>query len=378
MQYPALTKMIEAEDALDTVLPIRKLEEAPSTELITAAKKWSETVWAQAEELRPMKLSKEQVALALQLSKNAVFVCGVHRSGTTLLRDMLDGHPSLVVLPSEGTYYTNQEAKLRFMPEKEWAAHLGREWLRRMVNPINQPPYWLLGRSTEQGSPYVDFARYVLAWWEVVPHEPGTQWPHMAIVLAYASCTGKLGAGFWVDKTPTNERFLKRIWQELPSAKIIHMVRDPVATISSHKKMDPSFSLRTTLRYLRNSFHVAAQQSLMRDPRFLLLRYEDLCDEQQKTTSEVATFLNIESLDIMKQTSVAGIPSWANSSFNKQAQAGMILKAQRHPQNQSLNGLEQKAVAAYLRKLAAKHKYYLERVSFLSKLYVMIKFRLFI
>lgn len=330
-----------------------------------------------AEELQSIPLSTDQVTQGLELAKNAVFICGVHRSGTTLLRDILDGHPSLVVLPSEGTYYTNQESKLKSMPEKDWAEYLGKEWLRRMANPINQPPYWLLGRSTDRGSFYVDFARYVMAWWTIIKHPPGTQWPHMAIILAYASCTGKLSARLWVDKTPTNERFLKRIWQELPSAKIVHMVREPIAIILSHKKMDPSFNLRHTLRYLKNSFYIAAQQSVLHDPRFLLLRYEDLCNDPQKITADLAVFLDIESSDTLNYPTVAGIPSQANSSFNKNAEAGTILKPQREKQENFLNGHEQNIAATYLGKLAARHKYSLKKIDFLSKLYLRIKYRLF-
>jgi Sulfotransferase family len=374
--YTALTSIIESEAFLNDHLPAERLKGHPPAGLMAAAKAWSEMVWAIAEQLEPLSLSAEDIKKGLRLAQNPVFICGVHRSGTTLLRDMLDGHPDLVVLPAEGTYYTNQETKLQSLPEKEWLGHLGREWLRRLANPINQPPYWLLGRSSVAGSPYIDFARYVSAWWKIVDRRAGGQWPHMAVVLAYASCTGNLEAKLWVDKTPTNERFLNRIWQEMPSAKIIHMIREPLATLASHKKMDPSGSFRYALRYLKNSFTIAGEQSALADERFLLLRYEDICNEPKKMVARLALFLGIEPADIMNRPTVAGILSSANSSFNKQAAAGLILTPGLYTPDKVLSGFEQQLTAAYLGELAVKHDYPLMKIHFFSKLYLVIKYRL--
>jgi hypothetical protein len=174
--------------------------------LLSTAQAWSRAVWEYAEELGALALSTQQEKQGMQLAQNPVFICGAHRSGTTLVRDILDGHPQLVVLPSEGTYLTNLEDKLLSLPQNKQAAFLGMEWLRRLANPINQPPYWLLGRSKGDSSPYVDFARYLMAWWEVVDRK-NKQWPHIAVLLAYASCTNGLAASLLVDKTPPNTMY---------------------------------------------------------------------------------------------------------------------------------------------------------------------------
>lgn len=369
------SKIIKGEQLLNNLLPITRPEDSLPAGLVAAAMAWSETVWAAAEQLGPMPLSGKQIDQGLQLAQAPVFICGVHRSGTTLLKDMLDGHPDLVVLPSEGTYYTNLEHKLLSLPENEWAAFLGKEWLRRLANPINQPPYWLLGRSDDKASPYVNFARYVMAWWGVVDHIPGTQWPHMAIILAYASCTGNLTARAWVDKTPTNERFIDRIRQEMPKAKIIHIVREPIATLTSRKKMEPSISLRHALRYLKASLSIAAEQQ--DTPGFLLLRYEDICNQSQTVTKHLASFLDIRALDILNRPSVAGKPSLANSSFSKPTQAGIILKATGHTQAGLLTRADRQMIAACTGKLAGKLGYACERIGFLRSIYLKLRYRMF-
>ncbi len=371
-----ISEIIEKEDRFNALLPALRMTGSPPQQLLDAAKLWSEAIWAAAEQPGPASLADNEITAGFRLAQNPVFINGVHRSGTTLVRNLLDGHPNLVVLPSEGTFYTNIEGKLRLLPEAEWAFFLGTEWLRRLANPINQAPYWLLGRSNAGGSPYILFARYVTAWWNAMPHKKDTQWPHMAIILAYASCTGNLHAKLWVDKSPANERFLTRIWQEMPEAKIVHVIRDPAATILSRKKMEPKLNLRRALLDLKISYGVAAEQSELKDQRFLLLRYEELCNNPGLIIAELSTFLNVETSPVLSQPSVAGKPAQANSSFAHETAAGQILTARQHIQNGALSIREQQLLSACLGKHAAKLNYSMLKTSIIRKLYLKLVYRL--
>ena len=375
MRTPDLLKITKAEQRLDALLPHRRLKHAPSSELLAAATLWSQAVWEEAEQLGPIPLTGGQLTHGLHLAGNPVFVCGVHRSGTTLVRNLLDGHPDLAVLPSEGTYYTNLEQKLKLLPANEWIAFLGTEWLRRLANPINQPPYWLLGRSTGEGSPYVDFARYLFAWWEVLPHKGHTQWPHTAVLLAYASCFNST-AEFWVDKTPANERFLNRIWDEMPNAKIVLPIRHPIAVLISRKKMEPGLNLRRALLDLKVSFRTAVKQLELNDPRFFIVRYEELTEHPKLAIQKLAAFLNIGVSDILSQPTVAGIPAGANSSFNHDAAPGQILKLTDHQQNGELSKAELQLLSACLDELSNQLNYPLPKVGLLNKAYLKLKYRL--
>lgn len=371
-----LSKILETEGELDALLPQRRLQQSPPANLLAAATAWSQAVWAIAQDLGPMPLSVTEIAQGRNLSVHPVFICGVHRSGTTLVRDILDGHPDVVVLPSEGTYYTNLECKLKALPDKEWAAYLGKEWLKRLANPINQPPYWLLGRSSDAVSPYVNFARYLLAWWQLLDHKTNTQWPHMAIVLAYASATGNLKANLWADKTPANERFLNRIWHEMPQAKVIQVIREPLAIVSSRKKMEPLFNIRSVLKDLKMSFRTAVKQSGLNDPQFLLLRYEELCEKPAAGIDKLAAFLNISASSALNQPTVAGRPAQANSSFNPETTAGQILKPDEHARQEILNIPERELLTAYTGRLTKKLNYPVAYTGYLNGLYLRLKHRL--
>src|SRR6476620_2165465 len=185
------------EKELDSLLPRERLiATSPSEALLETAAKWSDSVWKMAKELEELSFTKNQMEQALQFCERAVFICGVHRSGTTLLRDMLDGHPSLSVLPSEGTFITNQEQQIFALPIHQRCGFLCKLWLRRLVNSINQPPYWLLGRSSPQWSPYVYFARAFITWWNFFANDKDNKndlWPMIVIQLAYAFAQNKFG-----------------------------------------------------------------------------------------------------------------------------------------------------------------------------------------
>ena len=368
-------KIIEAEQRLNDLLPQQRLEVSPSAELMTAAKSWSDEVWAHALLLGAIPLTDDQLIHGKLLAKNPIYICGVHRSGTTLVKDILEGHPDLVVLPSEGTWYTNLKYKLSLLPNDEWAAFLGKEWLRRLANPINQPPYWLVGRSSIDSSPYVDFVRYLMAWWTQLKRD-NDQWPHVAVVLAWASCTRKLGARYWVDKTPANERYLTQIWNSIPQAKIIHVIRHPIATLTSRKKMEPSVSLRRALTDLKISFETAIRQSPLIRSRFMLVHYEELCDDPELIIREMASFLGIPMSAALNRPTVAGVPAQANSSFIKEPEAGKVISVTEHHQADILSKDEKDLTAVYIGRLSARLKYPLHHVGFFRGLYLRIRYRL--
>jgi hypothetical protein len=208
------------------------------------------------------------------------------------------------------------------LPEGERLPALGQEWLRRLANPRQPAPDWLLGRSGPGGSPYVDFARALLAWWAAVGRDHGVMAPHVAVALAWAWRTRGPDprVRLWVDKTPTNERHLDHLWAAFPDAKVLHIVRDPLAVFASQKRLQERASgffaaPRAVLRDLAASYRVALRWSRRAPERFHLLRYEDLSAAPEEVMARVAAFLEIEPLPVPLLPTVAGLPVRNNSAF---------------------------------------------------------------
>ena len=311
------SELAALESALDRELVDWRVDRDAAARAAAAGRNWSDHVWRAAEASGPLALSAETIARGVAIARRPVFICGVHRSGTTLVRDLLDSHPALAVLPAEGAFQTRPWRAVARLDPAGAAAIVGREWLRRLANHSNQPPFWLLGRSTAEGSAYLDFGRALLAWAPVIRRELGPRsysWPLAAVALAYAFCLGArtlpdtLRA--WVEKTPTNERYIDRLRREFPAARFVHVIRNPFDVLASRKRMDlHTFGdfrgLRAALADLARSYRCALARHGATDG-YRLVRYEELIGDVDLAIDRVADFLGIESLLALRRPSVAG------------------------------------------------------------------------
>jgi hypothetical protein len=327
----------DLEAALDARLPAERLSGAAPAALIEAARAWSDAVWADARARGAPDLPPDVVRRGREIAGRPIFICGAHRSGTTLVRDLLDSHPALSVLPAEGTFHTNLANQLAGKPDADRLAVMAGEWLRRLVNPINRPPYWLLGRTEAAQSPYVTFARTLAAWWSDGGPTRGAahpSWPLVAVALAYASTTGRLdgpGVRHWVEKTPANEPFLDRLEAEFPALVVVHVIRHPFAVLASRKQLEVAAThgfaqFHRALEDLARSYRMAVQRAAGQT-RYCLVRYEDLVADPAAATHALAGALDIEWTPSLLQPTVAGRPASTNSAAMASDERGVILPA---------------------------------------------------
>ncbi|HEX8655185.1 MAG TPA: sulfotransferase [Allosphingosinicella sp.] len=315
-------RIVERERDLAPRLLDRTTVERLDLSYVEAARRWSAAIWAAAEVLGPAAPTADAVERGLAHAQRPVFICGAHRSGTTLLRDLLDGHPALAVLPFETSFYTHFRRHQASASAKEQLSSMGQEWLRRLVNPNNQAPFWLLGHSHRLHSPYVDLAQAFQGWQDTLERRPGgSPPPSLLIAFALAYAGGSLGSvRMWVEKTPTNEQFLDAILADFPAARILHVIRRPEEAYSSHKALRSGRSVRSAAREIRNlarSYAVAVERSRSLSGSYHLVRYEDLAASPGAVMDGVAGFLGIEPLAVLTRPTVAGLPAGRNTSFPK-------------------------------------------------------------
>lgn len=331
--------LIALEQAFADQLPARRLMGRPSCALLDAAGQWAVAVWDLAVTRGPLPLDAGTIAAGLALAARPVFVCGVHRSGTTLVQQLLDGHPALAVLPAEGDGLQAFGARL------EGAARAtGTEWVRRLANPSNRPPFWVLGRTTPDGSPYVECARAVLAWWPIVaarmPSVCSSR-PLLVAALAYATVTGRFpGDGTamrWVDKTPGNERSIDRLRGEFPDAVFVHVIRHPLDVLASRKRLEIDVhgafrGRRRIIGELVGSLRVAVDRHARaaRDASYVLVKYEALVNDPRGTVERLAGTLGVAFTGTLLEPTVAGQPASANSSWDADARPGAIVPVATH------------------------------------------------
>jgi hypothetical protein len=169
----------------------------------------------------------------------------------------------------------------------------------------------------------------VATWWTAIEHARATEmtsWPLVAIALAYASHPREsaidAGVAGWVEKTPTNERFLSDIRRDCPEARVVHIVRDPVAVMASRKVMEERATggfrvFGNALGDLAESYRIAEAEAGRNDTRrYLLIRFESLVEDPEPAIATLANFLEVEDLPILHRPTSAGMSATSNSSFS--------------------------------------------------------------
>lgn len=260
---------------------------------------------------------------ALEWLDRPVFLCGHHRTGTTLLHDLLDGHPELLVLPSEGTYFTSfPGAARREVPPAE-VDHFAAEWICRLVDP-NYEPHFLLGRGAGDDHPSVLFVRRLLGWETALRQA----WPRrapfallLALVVAFADVAAPAHRPrLWVEKTPLNETRASTFAGAFPRARFIQLVRDPRTTLASALEVgrppdrDRSFA---QARSIGRSLRLARSNRRRHRSRYLVVRYEDLAATPEREMERVRDFLGIAPHPSLAIPTVLERPVRSNSSFDR-------------------------------------------------------------
>jgi Sulfotransferase family len=205
-----------------------------------------------------------------------VLVLGVSRSGTTLLKEMLDQHPCLAIPPES-----------YFIPQL-WDRHGERPDPQRFASDIGR-----LARVREWGVTPADVR-------ERISDQPVFADAIQAVYRAYADRRGKPRFG---DKTPAYMQRLDVLERAFPGAHYVHLVRDGRDAGLSFIEMRrrPRFNwsrprgLAAFAAQWRREVEGARRFGRERAAgRYHELRYEDLLADPELTLRQVCGFLGLE------------------------------------------------------------------------------------
>jgi Sulfotransferase family len=206
----------------------------------------------------------------------APFVVGVTRSGTTLLRMMLDAHPLLTIPP-----------ETHFIPDLIEASreeHASPERLHEIV----------VG-NRRWGDFHLDSDELLKRYREIVPLNAGDA--IRAFFDQYAEGQGKPR---WGDKTPIYINRMMLIERALPEARFIHLIRDGRdAALSRAKRVlkEPTPMHKVAERW-RNRI-IRAREQGPRLGHYLELRYEDVVLDTEATLRRICEYADLPWDDAM-------------------------------------------------------------------------------
>jgi hypothetical protein len=218
------------------------------------------------------------------------FVVGVSRSGTTLLRLMLDAHPQLSIPPE--THFLPEliecqpstvDGFLTFLTATQtWQDfHLDADVLRSRLNAMAE---FRLGEAVE------------------------------AFYALYTECQGKKR---WGDKSPPYVLFIAAIQHLLPRVRFIHIIRDvrDVALSLSDKWFGPGADVERAAVFWRDRINAARQQVIgLPENAYLEVRYEDLICNPESVLRRICAVIDLE-YD-------SGMLAYHDQAFNRLGELG--------------------------------------------------------
>jgi Sulfotransferase family len=206
----------------------------------------------------------------------APFVVGVGRSGTTLLRLMLDSHPDLAIPPE--THFINPliqaSGRLRFNPKTATKAIVHDE--RRRWNDFGISEDDLL--ASFQGLDRFNTTDAIRSFYEL-----------------YAA---KHGKSRWGDKTPDYIRKMKKLQNTIPEARFIHVIRDGRdAGLSQNSRIvkrgkDPVPPREMARRWRKRI--VKSRVDAEDVEHYIEVRYEDMVTDTEGVLRRVCEFIELD------------------------------------------------------------------------------------
>jgi hypothetical protein len=206
----------------------------------------------------------------------APFIVGSPRSGTTLLRLMLDSHPQLAIPPETG--FLPRALGCLFGTE----ARRRQSFCRALINFPPKAPGWC-----DFGLDAQAFMRELQG---ITPFHADA-----AIRCFYRLYAARFGKERWGDKTPSYGRHMRAIERVLPEACFIHIIRDgrDVALSLRDLWFSRGADMTTLARRWRRDICATRRQSLG-CRRYMELRYEALVLDPQTCLRDVCDFIEID------------------------------------------------------------------------------------
>jgi hypothetical protein len=208
----------------------------------------------------------------------APFVVGVSRSGTTLLRLMLDAHPDLTI-PAE-THFVPMVANVcdRLIAEGAETEVVRREALATMTGH----PRWGDFRISED-----DVRQRMEA------HDPLTTAD--AIRSFYEAAAALEGKPRWGDKSPPYTYKALRVQQALPEAYFIHIIRDgrDVALSLGEVSWGTDDITEAAEKWVSELRKARKRARGLAPGTYMEVHYEDLVTDPEPTLRKVAEFVDL-------------------------------------------------------------------------------------
>ncbi|MCX7513943.1 sulfotransferase family protein [Frateuria hangzhouensis] len=266
-------------------------------------------------------------ASAIALDPPPIFLLGSHKSGSSLLRSLLDGHPSLAVLPKETHLFQFTNHWVDYRRRRNLPRAMDRsEFFDQLLGQIRE--------DTRGHDPYADAPGFSYRMEILEPRLRALDPADMpAFLLGYMQAAYEASFGqppaagrALVEKSVEHAEFAYVLARYFPGARFVHIVRNPYATLVALRRMLQKMAGRFPYLWpvassLHNSYHQLFTNRLAL-PNYLCVRFEDLVSDTAATMRDVAGFLGIDYDEALVHPTSQG-EHWQGNSTSNEAFGGI-------------------------------------------------------
>jgi len=252
------------------------------------------------------------------MNQRPIFILGAHKSGTTMLRNLLSGHPELFVVPFEAHFFEHIDRTVHYEYRKQRSKGLRLpetepnflNWIKtenEAVDPmgdtfvtakLNVDTFQHSFRISEEDTAKTVFEKYMNGIHESLG-------------------SGKLSNDLRVvEKSVENAEFATELAKMFPEARFVHIVRNPYANFVSlrkYKSIGVGYPLLNRMvNTFKNSYHYLFENP-KRIQHYKIVRYEDILTDTEKVMRALADFLQIPFSEVLLTPDHLG-ESWAGNS----------------------------------------------------------------
>jgi hypothetical protein len=247
-----------------------------------------------------------------------IFLLGSHKSGSSLLRSLLDGHPSLYVIPAETHFFQRTGHWVDYALRPSEPQVLSRdEMIAALVKSVgrkNEGAGRVYGDSDLSGR--IDVAAFKASLEQGPLDDDRSAFETYVRSLHRAIVGHQLdGRRRIVEKSVENAEHAPTLRRMFPDCRFLHIVRNPYASlvaIRRSKSREGFPNLVRAARALQNSYYNLYRNERALD-NYLVITYEELTSDPRATMTRCAEFLDIEFDDVLLTPTLLGEP-WAGNS----------------------------------------------------------------
>ncbi len=228
------------------------------------------------------------------------FLVGCGRSGTTLLRAMVDSHPE-VAIPDEVAFIIRYGRPHRAV-QYGWPRRFDAAACADLIVADSSFRRWSLPETEVRAAladpPPASFAQLVRR--------------------LYALVAASKGKSRYADKTPMHVLHLRRLAQLFPEARFVHVIRDGRDVALSYQSVGwgPTTVSEAAVRWRRSVRRGRHDGQRLGPARYCEIRYEDLVVDPERVLRELCPFLGLE---------------WDDSMLRYRDRADAVIAATRFP-----------------------------------------------